>query len=198
MHEAAAAGPGAGAMAAGGAAAGLVGAAASYGFGELAATAAQGRWRQSLKKGPSLMAEGLERAGINRIIAAGGGIHSGSAGSMAKAMQPNVKLDNPSISVGQRGLLAAQTNAATSAGSLTRLQEEIRSKELPRAQALADYYSTPPGKATAVMGEVNKALPTTMTGAGIRGAAGAAELFRRFTTPMDPNQRDIVPRENRR
>lgn len=185
-----------------------IGQSIGFGIGRAQQNDAWDIWKKSLLRGPSYRAQGLEAAGINRIIAAGGGAWSTNAGSLIKANTASGSpgSTNPDIAQKQGGLLKAQTGAANASASASNAQAtladtnaEIVSQGLPRARALAEYYSTPTGAATAIQGEVNTALPNTLTGAGIKGAYNAREVINRMFQPIDPGQRStnpIVPRGN--
>lgn len=155
-------------------------------------------WKKQKIHGPSLAAEGLERAGLNRILAAGGGLGASTAGSAVKINPAGMGGGsgvNPSLASGQRKLLTEQTRAAGSAANqadanadLSRTNNLLQGLLIPHAKALNDFYTSEHGIRTLETGEVNKALPSNFPAAGIRGAAGAMEIFRKFTNPGDPYQ----------
>ncbi len=178
-----------------------------HGIAEAQANTAWDRWKNSLTRGPLLRAQGLEAAGINRILAAGGGIGATNAGSVIQAKSSGGAGGGPGkldpvqdVKLARAATKAAeeQANKLAEEAGLAQTNNSLRTLELPHAQALAEFYATDLGKATLRGGEINRALPTTTPSALIRGAAGAAELFRRFIRPSDPNQGGgIVPRHNR-
>lgn len=168
-------------------------------------------WKKSLKRGPTYTAIGLEAAGLNRIIAAGGGVTATNAGAMIKAnaatgspgsANPALAQKKGNVAKAQKDALDAAAGASNASALLANTNAEIAAQGLPRAKALAAYYATSAGQGTAIAGEVNSSYPNTITGAGIKGAYNAREIIQRMFSPTDPGQNPdrfpIVPRGNKK
>lgn len=145
-----------------------VGSSIDYGIGKAAAGDAYNYWKKGLKRGPSYRAIGLERAGINRIIAAGGGIEASQAQSLLqKPGGGGGGSYDPTIGTAQKRALTSQTN-------LNDANTGIANAQGVYEQGKADFYNSAPGKAAIAAEAYNKSLPQTWTGAGIRAGAWGA------------------------
>lgn len=150
-----------------------IGQSIAFGIGRAQQNDSWDAWKRSLKKGPTYVAQGLERAGINRILAAGGGIGATSAGGILKANAAGMggKGDNPSVAAASARALNAQAN-------LTSTQQEIADAQLIYEQGRAALYSTTTGKGLIEAEAYLKSLPNNITGAAIRGGAKLMDYLR--------------------
>ncbi len=171
----------------------------SIGFGISAALASDDwdRWKRSLRKGPSYRMQGLARAGLNPILAVGGGLGGGMPGPAAShATAGGGPGSNPDLAQKQSSLFAATTARELATANRTNIQATVD-------QANADYWTSPEGRATIAQGARNKALPSTLTGAGIRlldslrGTGRAKDIVPPQNLRPRRNQEFIVPRGNR-
>lgn len=127
-----------------------------YGIGKAQIGDAFNDWKKRLKRGPRYTAIGLERAGINRILAAGGGIGATNAqGALQKI--PNISSGNPASD-------AAQQGQATQAKQLLRAQTRIADAQAVREEYLAWYYTTPAGMAALRSTAMKEGNPSTWPG----------------------------------
>lgn len=159
----------------GGAAAGQAGFAAldmwqRFGQSQVTASKAYDRQKNLMTRGPTYIMKGLRDAGINPIIAAGGGISASSArAQMAAPTGPGSPVSADAFKVNDaKALLKSQTAAALQQGRLVSAQANIAEAQGVKAAALAAYYRSPEGIATLIDGEVNSSLPSTLPAAGIR------------------------------
>lgn len=159
-------------------------------------------WKKSLKRGPTYRMIGLRAAGINPILAAGGGLGASSSAINLKSNPAGMGGSggqNPAVAQSAKNAYQAQAEKFVSEADLARTRSELEALSLPFARALALFYSTQQGIDTAKQGAINTNLPNTLTGAGIKGGYNALELFKQFFRPSDPNQgTPVVPKENRR
>lgn len=153
-------------------------------------------WKKSLKRGPSYRAIGLERAGINRIIAAGGGIQAGSAGALIKANQASGSTGSANIGVDQANINTAKAMQGKlgEEGALAASHRAIVDLGLPEATARAAYYATERGKKTVATGEETNANPKTLIQGGFQVPNWARDLYQDFKA----GNAGVVPRENKR
>lgn len=165
----------------------------SYGLNALAASKQYSRMKQMMKKGPSLQMEGLRRAGLNPILAAGAGIKGGPLGSAQQAHAAQMG------SGSNVGLQALQANQARTAANLntagtakitaeTNILDSQRVYEAGRAA----FYSTPEGIKLIKDEAYKNSIPDTMTGNLMR----MMQQMKNVTPGSAKNQRHIVPPNN--
>ncbi len=133
----------------------------SYGLNKMSASTSWDRQKKLIKRGYKWNMQGLERAGLNPILAAGGGISAGGAGSaqMAHAVKGG----------GNAGLdaLTAQNIAANTAKTLA--EKNITEAGQPHADAMAAFFSTERGRELIRLGITKDKLPSTAAEAAIKG-----------------------------
>lgn len=120
---------------------------------------------------------GLKKAGINPILAAGGGI-SASGGRAPQAANTGAgNFDGKNFLLGaQKKLLASQTNAQDALHAKTRAEANLttirglmESTELPRKAYLEKIFSTEEGQMILMGQEVQKMLPDSLAGLTAKG-----------------------------
>lgn len=170
-----------------------IGNSAGFGLNQISASRAWDTYKKSLQRGPTYMMRGLEKAGINPIIAAGGGINaSGPGRSIMQAPTNAGNVQPASTAMKQSKLIGAQVNATdamrdkTNAdASLVRMNERLQALNLPAAEFNAAFNLTTEGRALLRQARINDAIPNSwsgMTGKGLYNlttdpqvrAAGAA------------------------
>lgn len=152
-------------------------------------------WKKSLKRGPTYRAIGLERAGINRIIAAGGGIQASSAGALLKSNQASggTGSGNPAVDMATVNTAKAMQDKLLSEGDLARTRSELVGLEIPEATARALYFQTERGKSAAATRIETEANPKSLIQGGYQIPNWAEDLLNKFKS----GNAGIVPRENR-
>lgn len=139
------------------------------------------QWKKSLKRGPRYTAIGLERAGINRILAAGGGIGATSAGGALKANAAGSGSpgENPATAKAQYDLLKMQGRKADAEAVLLEAQ-------IPGANNDRIFNMTEEGYQTNRQRRIRESQPTNALGIinqGIRdmsGGANASDIMQRL------------------
>ncbi len=128
-------------------------------------------WKKSLKRGPTYRVIGLKRAGLNPILAAGGGVSATNAGALMKANQASGSpgSGNPALAQSQSTLLDKQTEIATA--------------QLVYEQGKANLYGTEYGKNLIQMEALMRALPDNPTAAAIKAMGGLGNWL--MTTGKD-------------
>lgn len=155
-----------------------------YGIGKAQQGDAFNIWKKSLKRGPKYRAIGLEAAGINRIIAAGGGIEASSAGAQIKANAVSgAGGENPAVAAGKYG-------QARAAKDLLDTQGQIAEAALVKAQAEAAFWGSPEGAEAIRQAAIREGVPQSWAGLlsqTIRSSTNAMETMvqgrRGGTTP---------------
>jgi len=109
-----------------------IGQSIGYGISKAQLGDSYNQWKKSLKRGPRYRMIGLERAGINPILAAGGGVGATNAGLQVKANQAT---GSPG---GNPELMRAQT-------SLLKTQQAVTAANLVKAQQEALFWGSPQG-----------------------------------------------------
>lgn len=149
-----------------------IGNSAAFGLNQISASRAWDTYKKSLQRGPTYMMRGLRKAGINPILAAGGGINASGQGRSIMQAATNAKSAQPGSNVfGQKGLIAAQTKA-TNAQTLKTQSEDMRvqinaaieAEGYPAAAFLGGFFSTPDGQAVLKRIEARKAIPDSVSG----------------------------------
>lgn len=177
--------------AAGSAGGGMLGSLVSHGLNQIAASTSWDRQKNLMTRGPGYAMTGLRKAGLNPILAAG------NLGTSARAPQaaPAHAGKADVLTKKKSDLLASQTRAQgaqeaklTQEAWLAKINHELLALDMPRRQALANYFSTEEGRLVLEAQEVNQALPNTAMGIAAKGSFGLGKLFRMLTSPGDPNQ----------
>lgn len=153
----------------------LAGAGLSFGLNAKAASKSWDRQKNLMTRGPSYIAQGLEAAGINRILAAGS--IGTSFGKAAQAAGTSVQ----AADVSRSGALAAQIGqikASTAAQLATADNQRAQARITAAGQSAADWNNifnqTDIGKALLKTDRINRALPQNM---GAMGARGLYDMF---------------------
>lgn len=178
-----------------------IGQSIGYGISKAQAGDAFNLWKKSLKRGPSYAAIGLERAGINRILAAGGGVGATSAAGSLKLNPAGMGSPGggkPGVEAATAQALSAQAKAANSQAGLADISTTLRGNENVEAEWRAAFYKTPEGMALLKAGEMKKHLPDTWSGIATRGAWSAAEFLKKSNQlrRQDSMGNKIVPPNN--
>lgn len=171
----------------------------AYGIGKAEAADAWDYWKKSLLRGPSYRMQGLRSAGINPILAAGGGIGATtSAGALIKSSsKASGTAANPAISEGQRGLLTASTTAQqtlatkhSAEANLASLRFRLESADLPRKGLEEQFYNSKRGARVVDMKQHNDALPNTWPGLTAKGLMQRQNLYQGsgIQKMMNPDQ----------
>lgn len=149
-------------------ASGAIGQGIGYGYTAKAASTAWDRQKNMLTRGPSYMMQGLEKAGLNPILAVNnlrlpGASMAPQAGNPTSAVSMN--------RYGQQALLKAQTNAAEAttqrqlaAASLDMIRGELEGMDAPRRAALAEWFRSDEGREWARQNYINESMPNTWQG----------------------------------
>lgn len=152
----------------------------SYGMNAIAASKAWDRYKNSITRGPTYTAIGLEDAGINRILAAGGGIGAQvGQGMLARGATGGGPKRNIVSDLLQQQLMRSQTAKATSETDLLNLSKV-------KAQGEANFWGSPLGIQTIEDDARNKALPTTYPGGAIRVIDKVGEFLDKMPSASDP------------
>ena len=141
---------------------GAVSSASSFGFGQAAAGKSWDKWKDSQTRGPTYRLIGLNKAGLNPILAAKNSL-GGAGGSSPYPFAPGQGTGNPGLDLVQGANASAQTTAA-------KAQARKLGAEADMAEQLRDYYKDNP-KVLADR-EVNASMPNNVTGAVTRGLFG--------------------------
>jgi len=205
-------------MAAGGGAAGAgggiggvipIGTLVSHGMNAMAASISWDRQKNLMTRGPTYVMEGLRKAGINPILAAGAGIKGGLSGSAIQAAAAQAgPSKNPALDFMQAKNLAAQTELAEAAtAKAARESEGIAFDNIKRGQE-AEFWNSDDGRAMIKARAYKDGLPDTLVGAGIRGGAaalnsakdafkGTLDKKRQYNIGPRPGRKFIQPKGNR-
>ncbi len=144
----------------------------AYGIGEAQANTAWDRMKNLLTRGPLYRQQGLEKAGLNRILAAGGGVgattagstiqgKSGSAGGGSGGLDPTSK---PRLERAQRNAASAQEVMFNKMGNKHQAEAEGVIAGLPFKRAQAAFYGTAEGLDVVRQHEKHMATPNTAAG----------------------------------
>lgn len=161
-----------------------IGQSIGYGIGREQQSDSYHYWKKSLKSGPRYAAIGLERAGLNRILALGGGVGASTAGSQTKANAAGMGGTGTNASQA-----AASAKALSAQAALTGTQQEIAEAQLVYERGRAELYSTGPGKGLIEAEAYLKSLPSTLTGAAIRGGTKALQWLREASNARETRTR---------
>lgn len=135
-------------------------------------------------RGPSYVMQGLRRAGINPILAAGGGI------SVGAARAPQASPSKPFAATGglpgmQAKLMAEQTRAASALGDVNyNTADKIRA-EADFQRMVTDKYANDETLLDAYI--ANQVAPNTLVGAGTRAGMIGRMSVRRMWQQHGPN-----------
>ena len=152
--------PGTAALVIGG---GAISNATNFGLAQSAAGRSWDKWKDSQTRGPTYRLIGLEKAGLNPILAAKGAL-GGTAGTGQFPFAPGTQSgSNIGADIVQAGTANAQRQAAKS-------QARKLGAEADMAEQLAKYYKDNPK--TLADREVNASQPSNVTGAITRGLFG--------------------------
>lgn len=152
----------------------------SYGLNAMGASMAWDRQKNLMTRGPGYAMEGLRNAGINPILAAGAGIKGGPQGTAQMAHAAKSGGRNPALDALQAENLSAQT-AKTTAEATAQNYANVE------GGALADFYGTPPGRATLQRDRVNRSLPDSVPGLIGKGAFNMMGTARDMWRQQSPN-----------
>lgn len=152
---------------------------ASFLGNKAAAGEAYDRWKNMQTRGPGYMMQGLRAAGINPILAAGGGIKAGASGRPPQAAPATSRHTNV-LAGAQMKLLQSQTSAADAVRDKTKSEQTLvdiraalEATEMPRKKFLEQYFASPNGQLTLEMMQVNEALPNSFAGLAGKGMFSA-------------------------
>lgn len=180
-----------------------IGQSIGYGISKAQAGDAFNLWKKSLKRGPKYAAIGLERAGINRILAGGGGVTAAAPMQKLNQASGSPGSGKPGVETATARALSAQAGAADAQATFAGTQNSIAELQRVEDQWRANFYNTAEGQDLLKAGEYKRHLPDTITGAGIRGTSKAIDLFLdNYNNPdpratTEPEGRSIIPRNNR-
>lgn len=139
------------------------------------------RWKDSQTRGPTYATIGLEKAGINRILAAGGGIGASSAKSVLAATPSPGGGGGADLALGERkAMMNAQKFNAERQGYLATSKDAALAGEVQEAHQLSEFLQTPQGKFWVQQKFINGAVPNGLDAAAAKmlmqilpGAAGS-------------------------
>ncbi len=154
----------------------------AFGIGRQQAQDSWNYWKKSLLKGPRYQMLGLERAGLNPILAAGGGVGATTAGAQIKAGGTSgSKSANPAL---DQAMIAQATNAAGLSGE----QGRLVGIQADAAGLRLDYDRTPEGQQTIRDSKMNEAHPNTPAGIGSKWLRSQSQTnaFEGFLNDMRP------------
>lgn len=163
----------------------LAGAGLSYGLNAAAASKSWDRQKNLMTRGPSYIAEGLEAAGINRILAAGSiGTSFGKAAQAAGTSVQSPDISKSGMIGAQLGALKANTAAALATAANQTANANITTAGQAEAESTAAFWRTEEGRRTIRNRHMKEGVPDTLTQGAFRGLYSGYQTWKDATNSV--------------
>lgn len=146
-----------------------VGSSIGYGISKAQLDDSYNNWRKSLRRGPTYRMQGLRAAGINPILAAGGGIGATATAAKLNPAGGGGGAGDPFSAHTERRERQAKTGLSAAGTELAENQNKIVSAQLVYEQGKAEFYASKEGKSVIRQEAIHNASPNTWPGLFSRG-----------------------------
>lgn len=173
----------------------------SFGLNARAAGQAWDRQKKWAERGPTYVMRGLEKAGINPILAVANGLNLGAPKPVqaAPASAPSSDFARNSMVSAQRDLMQSQTSAQTAQKAkfeadarLADTHTILEATDMQRRSLQEAYYKTPEGKATVAADARNRAYPNTVSGLAAKELGALSQQLKPGLKRTQQKNRDYL------